>query len=99
MGRGDWLQALALLKEERKSPGKNYTATVGREGGGHFQTRNDTNSFIKANLWRVRTRRTGKRLVKKKFKLSMVAHICNLSYSGGRHQEDCGSRLGQTKDY
>jgi hypothetical protein len=29
----------------------------------------------------------------------LVAHTCNPSYSGGRNQEDCGSKPAQGKEY
>jgi hypothetical protein len=38
-----------------------------------------------------------KPLIKKKKNWVPVAHTCNLGYSGGRDQEDCGSKPAQNK--
>jgi hypothetical protein len=37
--------------------------------------------------------------MKKLFKLAPVAHACNPSYSGGRDQEDRGSKPAQANSY
>jgi hypothetical protein len=38
-------------------------------------------------------------LIKRKMYWVLVAHICNPSYSGGRDQEDCGSKPGQANNW
>jgi hypothetical protein len=46
-------------------------------------------------LWEIPTVQVQPPTIKVQLSQALVAHTCNLSYSGGRDQEDCGLKTAQ----